>query len=119
MIERPLNDAHEQTAPGGELRAAAQLLLDLADAVRDDMCTNTYWESELVPPGARYGHGVRNALGGEAGELAALFTPEAAIELAGVFRAWARMVDWDADLLHRIGGEETISLARAITGGTR
>jgi hypothetical protein len=35
--------------------------------------------------------------------------------LARVFDVWARMGELDADLLNRIGGEETLAVARAIT----
>lgn len=37
--------------------------------------------------------------------------------IADIFARWARMASLDPDLLHRIGGPETIALARAITGG--
>jgi hypothetical protein len=34
--------------------------------------------------------------------------------LAEVFDQWARMGSWDPDLLNRVGGPETVALARAI-----
>lgn len=37
--------------------------------------------------------------------------------LAAVFRAWARMGRLDPDLLRRVGGDETVALARLIIGG--
>ncbi|WP_181785115.1 hypothetical protein [Streptomyces phytophilus] len=49
----------------------------------------------------------------------AVMHPGVALALAAVFEVWARMVDMDPDLLHRIGGEETLAVARAIGGETR
>ena len=37
--------------------------------------------------------------------------------LASVFDTWARLADLDADLLNRVGGEETLATARAILAG--
>lgn len=97
-----------------ELRAAAQLLLDLADACQEDLETADYWKP--YDPATAWRDGFMNGFGGISSELAALFPPAAARELAMVFRAWARMGDLDPDLLHRIGGEQTIALARIILG---
>lgn len=37
--------------------------------------------------------------------------------LATVFDRWARLADFSPDLLKRIGGEETLAVARAINAG--
>lgn len=37
-----------------------------------------------------------------------------ALLVAAIFDAWARMVRLDPDLIYRIGGDETLALARAI-----
>jgi len=47
----------------------------------------------------------------------ALWDPTTALLVADVFDKWARMGEMDADLLHRVGGPETLTLARAILGG--
>lgn len=43
--------------------------------------------------------------------------PGVGAALAGVFDAWARVGDLDPDLLHRVGGQETLAVARQILGG--
>ena len=101
-------------SPAADLRAAAQLLLDLADAADEDLATNPYWRSEYHPPEHWFANGIDNACGGPAGQLARMFNPATARALADTFRAWARMGDMDADLLHRIGGEDTIAVARQL-----
>lgn len=98
--------------PAADLRAAAQLVLDMADAAEEDITTNPYWHSELHPREHWFANGIDNACGGPAGSLASLFTPAAARALAGAFRAWARAGELDPDLLHRVGGEDTIAAAR-------
>lgn len=100
-----------------ELKTAAQTLLDLADETDTDIETNTYWHSELTDRPHWYANGIDNALGGPAGKLSGLFSPAAARELAKTFRAWARMGEMDPDLLHRVGGAETLNLARSINAG--
>jgi hypothetical protein len=47
----------------------------------------------------------------------ALWNPTVALLVADVFDEWARMGELDPDLLHRVGGPETLALARAILGG--
>ncbi|QQM45138.1 hypothetical protein [Streptomyces liliifuscus] len=107
------------TSPAQELRTAAQTLLDHADATAEDIETNTYWHSQIADREHWYAHGIDNALGGPAGKLAGLLSPATARELAGAFRTWARMGDLDPDLLHRIGGPETLATARAINAGSQ
>ncbi|WP_035796421.1 hypothetical protein [Kitasatospora mediocidica] len=36
--------------------------------------------------------------------------------IAAILTRWARMAGLDPDPLHRVGGPETVALARAITG---
>jgi hypothetical protein len=103
-----------------ELKTAAARLRTLIAAVDDDMATNPYWASAEHPPHAYpslYARGVDNGLGGPAGTFAAAMGPSVGAALVGVFDAWARMGDLDPDLLNRIGGPETLALARAINGG--
>jgi hypothetical protein len=40
--------------------------------------------------------------------------PDLARLVATVFDAWARMGDLDPDLLNRVGGQETLAVARAV-----
>jgi hypothetical protein len=104
-----------------ELRAASARLRTLIAAVDEDIATNPYWASAENPPHAYpslYGRGVDNGLGGPAGAFAAAMGPNVGLILAGVFDAWARMGDLDPDLLNRVGGRETVTLARQILGTT-
>lgn len=101
------------------LERAAQILLDLADSMDEELKTNQYWQSELVGRDQWYANGVRNGLGGQSGELAALFTPELARLQAETFRAWARMGRRaDVMFLDRVGGRETIRVAEGIVRAT-
>ncbi|MDX2697578.1 hypothetical protein [Streptomyces ipomoeae] len=102
--------------PADNLRRAAQTLIDLADETDEETKTNPYWHSQITDEPHWYANGVENALGRPAGKLAQLLNPHAARQLATVFRAWARIADLDPDLLNRVGGGETIDLARAILG---
>lgn len=47
----------------------------------------------------------------------AVMHPDVAHALVEVFDAWARMASLDPDLLNRVGGPETLALARQINGG--
>lgn len=107
------------TAPADELRAAAQTLFDHADDTADDIETNTYWHSQIADREHWYANGVDNALGGPAGKLAALFTPEATREIAKWLRTAAEYADkWPAD--HQANSPfraGALAVARAILGG--
>jgi hypothetical protein len=110
------------TTAADELRAASARLRELARAVDADIATNPYWASEEYPPHDYpnlYARGVDNGLGGPAGTFAAAIGPTVGTALAKVFDAWARMADLDPDLLNRIGGEETLTLARLIDTGSQ
>lgn len=100
--------------PADELRTAAQTLLDLADATDEEIKTNEYWHSEYWHATNRFANGIDNAVGGPAGKLAGLLNPMTARALAKTFRAWARIGELDPDLLNRVGGDETLAVARAI-----
>lgn len=102
----------ETTDPVVVLKRAAQRLLDLADAAQEDLGISGYWK--CYDPATAWRDGFENGMGGTCSELAALFPPPVARELAGVFRAWAGMGALSPDLLNRIGGEDTIRLARMI-----
>jgi hypothetical protein len=102
------------TTPAAELRAAAQLLLDLADETDADIDTNPYWHSQIAPRERWFAHGVDNGLGGPSGKLAGLLSPDTARTPAKTMRAWARIGDLDPDLLNRVAGPETIEVARQI-----
>jgi hypothetical protein len=67
-----------------ELRSAAEVLDEAAADVRVDLHENPYWGSA-----DGYTAGVRGGLGGPAGTLAALITPDVAERLAFLLRAAA------------------------------
>lgn len=105
-------------SPEDDLRLAAQTLLDLADQTDNDIANNAYWHSQIAPREQWFAHGIDNACGGPAGRLAGLLSPDTARQLAAVFRVWADMAGYDPNQLHRLGGEETIALARSINAAT-
>jgi hypothetical protein len=74
--------------PAQELAAAAQTLLDLADDTDDDINTNPYWHSRIAPRHHWFGHGIENAVGGPAGQLAGLLNPTTARLIAKWLRSW-------------------------------
>ncbi|CAL9668272.1 hypothetical protein SUDANB145_07275 (plasmid) [Streptomyces sp. enrichment culture] len=62
-------------SPALTVHEAAARIRRAAEAAQDEMATNGYWSSGWAA-------GVENAIGGEGGELAALFPPELALGLA-------------------------------------
>jgi hypothetical protein len=114
-----------------DLRAAAQILLDLADDTDNEIKTNASWHSRVAPEALWFAHGVDDAVGGPGGLLAGLLSPEAARGLARWMRGQA---DFAAGVLDANGyltepALRTISPAytfarqvlttRKILGGTR
>jgi len=113
------------TNPSDELRTAAARARTLADTA-----TPGPWTVDSSIP---YGHRVGSsdeadwvAWTGEHGEdgsetdaaYIAAMGPNVGTALADVFDAWARVGELDPDLLNRVGGPETLAVARAInTGG--
>lgn len=73
-------------SPAEELHTAAQTLLDLADETAEEIETNPYWHSEIAERPRWFANGVENGLGGPAGRLAGLLSPEAARALAALLR---------------------------------
>lgn len=61
--------------PAQRMRRAALLLSRLADEAQDDLDTNAYWNNKLTDRQNWWARGMRNALGGPPGELAALLNP--------------------------------------------
>lgn len=127
------------TGPAQELRTAAQALRDLATAASTDRYgrdTST-WTSHHInertallhggPEQARiirgsssgpHGRGVHPHLAPAHADYIAAMGPNVGTLLADTFTAWARMGELDPGLLNRVGGPETLVLARAInTGG--
>jgi hypothetical protein len=105
------------TAPADELRAAAQTLLDLADETAEEIEANDYWHSQIVNRPRWYANGVENALGGPAGKLAGLFSPEATREIAAWLRVAAEYVS--AGPAHPTHLVRALAVARALNGGQR
>lgn len=48
------------------------------------------------------------------GRFIAAMHPGVALALVAVFESWARLAELDADLLGRVGGVETLAVARAL-----
>lgn len=76
-----------------DLRAAAQVLLDLADDTDEEIKTNDSWHSRIAPETLWFAHGIDDAVGGPGGLLAGLLSPEAARGLAGWMRGQADFAD--------------------------
>lgn len=124
------------TAADG-LRTAAAKIRALAKAIHAPDLTDQSWHAEecaevdrdncpcIVAQGqAGFGDGDSTAIyyvaDTETPELAAYIVamgPNVGVALAEVFDAWARMGELDPDLLNRVGGPETLTLARQINGG--
>lgn len=119
--------------PDQELTAAADKLRSLAttaSTIRSGQPTARWHFKQQARRHTGYlyaenpdGTGVRITAGDDSmrtghGEYAAAMDPTVGLVLAAVFEAWARMGDLDPDLLNRVGGPETLAVARAInTGG--
>ncbi|MFF1604191.1 hypothetical protein ACFVYV_43400 [Streptomyces mirabilis] len=106
------------TTAAGELRTAAQTLLDLADETTEEIEANDYWHSQVVDRPHWYANGIDNAVGGPAGKLAGLFTPETTREIAAWLRAAAEYADkWPPD--HQANSpfrQGALAVARQING---
>lgn len=100
--------------PAEELTAAETKLRKLIAPAATELATSSYYTS-YDPPSA-WSEGIINGLGGDVAELAGTINLEATRSLADVLGAWARMGRLDLDLLHRVGGPETLAVARRILG---
>lgn len=96
--------------PAADLRTAAQLLLDLADAADEDIATNPYWHSEIHPREHWFANGIDNACGGPAGWLASMFSPALARELADWLRGQAQFVDGVIETHGRLTAQATANI---------
>jgi hypothetical protein len=103
-----------QPNPAVDMRAAAQLLLDLADETDEEIKTNTYWHSEVHPPEHWFTNGITNAIGGTAGLLAGLLTPALARELADWLRGWAKWTDDVIDVHGRLTAQAVANIAHPL-----
>lgn len=74
----------ETTGIATPIDACVAFLRQAADAAGREMETNPYWE------GASFYQGIDNACGGDAGRLAALFSPEAVDLLADLLEELQR-----------------------------
>ena len=72
--------------PADELRAAAQQLMDLADAAQDNLDTADYWRT--YDKAAAWREGFVNGFGGPWADLVAVFTPATAYAIARWLRSW-------------------------------
>lgn len=79
--------------PAALLRAAAEKVRGLAAEAEREVDTNPYWRSELTERPGWYANGVRNALGGPSGELAAAMHPGLGEAIAGWLEHTAGLVE--------------------------
>ncbi|MFI8360747.1 hypothetical protein ACIGD1_11365 [Streptomyces sp. NPDC085612] len=86
--------------PADQLRDASAKLRTLTAAAEADVDTNPYWRSELSTRPDWYANGVRNGLGGEAGELAAAMHPGVGAALAGLLTAATRLATAYPEMAH-------------------
>jgi hypothetical protein len=103
-----------QPNPAVDMRAAAQLLLDLADETDEEIKTNTYWHSELRPPEHWFTNGITNAVGGTAGLLAGLLSPALARELADWLRGQAAFIDGVIETHGRLPAQAVANIAHPL-----
>lgn len=118
--------------PDQEIRAAAEKLRGLIDAVDQDMVTNPYWSSDDHPPHAYptlYARGVDGALGGPAGAFAAAMHPGVVTAIADWLEHTAELHEAETDPrtpgCQRCADEDypcsdmrdALAVARAINGG--
>ena len=106
-----------QPSPAEQLRAAAEVLRQHADAAEADVDTNPYWESALTERPDWYANGVRNGLGGPSGEYAALMHPGVGHALAQWLDSWTGIDLYEAGSLPE-DARHALAVARAITGDT-
>lgn len=109
--------------PAETLRAAATKLRAAADAAWDDLQTNPYWAP--YDPDTVWHDGLVNGFGGAGAELAALFPPDVAAELASWLEHQASVMDAYARKTGtRPDGSEpwarpALAVARAVLGVAR
>lgn len=75
------------STPADELRAAAQTLMDLADAAQEELDTGDYWKP--YDKATAWRDGFANGFGGVSSDLVAVFSPAAARAVAAWLRAEA------------------------------
>lgn len=120
--------------PADELRAAAARLRALAEAASTDRYgrdTSTWISEQRSPTDARLltpdrtpilhggssgpnGRGTRPHLHPQHAAYIAAMHPGVGTALADMLTQWAHAADLDPDLLNRIGGPETLAIARLI-----
>jgi hypothetical protein len=82
-------------------KLVAEAELDMSDWARDGRATA--WRD-----------GITNAVGGATGDLAGALGPGIARLMADLFDQWAWLAKLAPGFLARVGGEETIAMARAV-----
>jgi len=103
--------------PAETLRRAAKLIRERVEALRAEMTENAYWGYPSAGSAdAAYRIGVDGGLGGAAGEMAAPWDLSANAAVAALLDKIAWMVGMDAELLGRVGVDETLAVARAYIG---
>ncbi|WP_319052650.1 hypothetical protein [Streptomyces europaeiscabiei] len=129
-----MNNAPQPT-PADELRTAADKIRKLVAAIPNEDWGDRPWHAEecsdteldscpcIVAQGERREFDqpqdppiqyVADAEDPDFAAYIAAMGPPVARSLAAIFDAWARIGDLDPDLLHRVGGPETLAAARAL-----
>ena len=110
-------------SPAEELRAAAARIREVADKATPGPWLNLDRGDRIVtePDSAgEFEYVVDEPLDSnpDNGEHIAMWHPSVALLVAEVFDKWAGIGELDPDLLYRVGGQETLAVARAINGST-
>lgn len=104
-----------QPTPADLLRAAATKLREAAASICEEIKTNTYWHG--VPVEDAWARGSANALGGPAGDYAAMFGPDIADAIANWLDHEARQETYTlAEFGYRSASAPALATARAILG---
>jgi hypothetical protein len=103
------------STPADELKAAAQTLMDLADAAQEELDTGDYWKPYDKTTAWR--DGFANGFGGLSSDLVAVLSPATAHALA----AWLRSTAASLAASTHPGWQECVApdalaVARAING---
>lgn len=97
-------------SPAELLRRAEVRIRELADAVERELHTNPYWER------LTYTEGVRNALGGPTGDMAATWHPAVVRAVADWLAETAREWAWNGVGWQEAEDAAAITAARAVLG---
>lgn len=109
--------------PAITMRVAAKRIRRAVADARADLATNDYWSSGCANEAERWAGGVENGLGGPAGTLAGMLTPDAVEAVADWLDATAARAEELRDILGRWSTPDddpewnaAVATARALRG---